>query len=84
MGIAGMFMEHGGPVPSKGALPYSPKPGSTDTVPMMATPGEFVIPKDVVAHKGNEFFHKLIDSTRLKANERTAIPKPVYAHQSNH
>lgn len=78
------FMEKGGPVPSKGALPYSPKEGSTDTVPMMATPGEFVIPKDVVEHKGNEFFHKLIDSTRLKANERTAIPKPVFAHQSNH
>lgn len=78
------MMERGGPVPSRGALPYAPVPGSTDTVPMLATPGEFVIPKDVVAHKGNEFFHKLIDSTRLKTNERRAIPQPVYAHQSNY
>jgi len=83
-GTAAMFMEAGGPVPHKGALPVPPIPGSTDTKPALLTPGEFVIPKDVVDHKGNEFFHKLIDSTRLKMNERRAIPHPVFAHQSNH
>lgn len=83
-GAAAMFMSKGGPVPAKGALPVPPFPGSTDTKPALLTPGEFVIPKDVVNHKGNEFFHKLIDSTRLKMNERRAIPQPVYAHQSNH
>jgi len=83
--LAGMaLMEKGGPVSQRGALPYAPVPGTTDTVPMLATPGEFMIPKDVVDHKGAEFFHKLIDSTRLKANERRAIPQPVFAHQSNH
>lgn len=83
-GVAAMFMSKGGPVPAKGALPMPMYPGSTDTKPAMLTPGEFVIPKDVVDHKGHEFFHKLIDSTRLKANERRAIPQPVFAHQSNH
>lgn len=83
-GTAAMFMEAGGPVPAKGALPLPPFAGSTDTKPALLTPGEFVVPKDVVDHKGNEFFHKLIDSTRLKMNERRAIPKPVFAHQSNH
>lgn len=83
-GVAAMFMSKGGPVPQKGALPMPLVPGSTDTKPAMLTPGEFVIPRDVVNHKGNEFFHKLIDSTRLKMNERRAIPQPVYAHQSNH
>jgi hypothetical protein len=82
--MAAMFMEEGGPVSHKGALPYSPMPGSSDTVPMMATPGEFVIPRDVALVKGHEFFHKLIDSTRLKANERKAIPQQVFAHKSNH
>lgn len=84
-GIAKMAgMARGGPITNRGALPFSPMPGSTDTVPVMATPGEFMIPKDVVDHKGNEFFHKLIDSTRLKMNERRAIPQQVYAHKSNH
>ncbi len=82
--LAMAAMEKGGPVPHRGALPVPPIPGSTDTVPMLATPGEFVIPQDVVNHKGNEFFHKLIDSTRVKMNERRAIPKQVYAHKSNH
>lgn len=83
--LTGMSMlGKGGPVSEKGALPVPPVPGSTDTKPALLTPGEFVIPKDVVSHKGHEFFHKLIDSTRLKANERRAIPQPVFAHQSNH
>jgi hypothetical protein len=64
----------GGQVMQRGALPTSPIPGSTDTKPALLTPGEFVIPKDVVAHFGNDHFHKLIDSAREKANLRRAIP----------
>jgi hypothetical protein len=64
----------GGQVSARGALPASPIPGSTDTKPALLTPGEFVIPKDVVDHFGNEHFHKLIDSAREKANLRRAIP----------
>lgn len=72
----------GGVVPSEGALPSSPIPGSTDTKPAFLTPGEFVIPEGVVRYKGEEFFHKLIDSSRLKANERKAEPEAVYAHKT--
>jgi hypothetical protein len=72
----------GGQVMQKGALPTSPIPGSTDTKPALLTPGEFVIPKDVVSHLGAEHFHKLIDSTREKSNQRRAIPIHHPPHQS--
>jgi hypothetical protein len=64
----------GGQVMQQGALKQSPIPGSTDTKPALLTPGEFVIPKDVVNHLGNDHFHRLIDKTREKANQRRAIP----------
>lgn len=63
-GAAMGFMQEGGIVSEKGALPISPLVGSTDRKPMMATPGEFVVPKDVVEWKGQEFFHKLTAKTR--------------------
>jgi hypothetical protein len=62
-------MAEGGVVPSEGALPVSPIPGQpTDVKPIMATPGEFVMPEDVVRFKGEEFFHKL----KMKARETKA------------
>lgn len=64
----------GGQVMQKGALPTSPIPGSTDTKPALLTPGEFVIPKDVVDFKGQDHFHKMIDSVRENKNKRMAIP----------
>src|SRR5665213_1499287 len=64
----------GGQVMQKGARPTSPIPGSTDTKPALLTPGEFVMPRDVVQHLGNDHFHRLIDKTREKANLRRAIP----------
>jgi len=71
---AGAFnnlFEDGGVVPEEGALPISPVPGSTDRKPILATPGEFVVDKDTVSWKGEEFFHKLM----AKAKEaRTGIP----------
>jgi hypothetical protein len=70
-GAMGAFMEKGGPVTERGALPVSPVPGSTDRKPAWLTPGEFVLDKDTVAWKGQEFFHKL----QQKAKEqRAAIP----------
>jgi Chaperone of endosialidase len=51
----------GGPVPAYA----SPSMGqSTDDVPAMLTAGEFVIPKDVMAWKGHEYFAKQIDQAR--------------------
>jgi hypothetical protein len=82
-GAAAMFMSEGGAVPKEGALPESPIPGSTDTQPAFLTPGEFVIPDNVVRFKGEEFFHKLIDSARMKANERKTQPEQVIAHKTD-
>jgi hypothetical protein len=77
-------MATGGAVTSRGALPVSPIPGSTDTKPAILTPGEFVVPKDVVDHLGAEHFHKLIDKTRQQANTRRAIPVNHSPHVSMH
>jgi hypothetical protein len=99
-GAAMMFMENGGPVPgaipttsnysqggnvtSRGALPTSPIPGSTDTKPALLTPGEFVMPKDVVDFKGQDYFHRQVDSIRAAANKRKAIPTQHAPHISMH
>lgn len=67
----GNLFEEGGIVSEHGALPVSPVPGSTDRKPALLTPGEFVIPDDVVRYKGEEFFHKLMGKAR---EQRAAIP----------
>lgn len=74
----------GGMVMERGSLPRSPIPGSTDTKPALLTPGEFVIPKDVVDFAGQDHFHKLIDSIRNKANQRRAIPLHRPPHVAMH
>lgn len=58
----GQPMEQGMPsMRSGGQLPMeSPNPGGG--IPIMAHEGEYVIPKDVVARKGTEFFDKLIQA----------------------
>jgi len=89
-GMAAMFMEKGGVVPqtgipapsyagggavsSRGALPASPIPGSTDTKPALLTPGEFVIPHDVAAWKGHEHWYKQMDKARAEMGQRMGIP----------
>lgn len=75
---------HGGNVTARGALPTSPIPGSTDTKPALLTPGEFVIPKDVVDFKGQDYFHRQIDSIREARNKRMAIPVQHAPHVSIH
>jgi hypothetical protein len=74
----------GGMVGQRGALPTSPIPGSTDTRPALLTPGEFVMPKDVVDFKGADFFHKQVDSIRNAKNKRMAIPIHHPPHVSMH
>ncbi|MDP9112267.1 MAG: hypothetical protein M3O20_01140 [Acidobacteriota bacterium] len=74
----------GGPVTTRGALPVGAIPGTTDRKPAMLTPGEFVVPKDVVDHLGTEKLHKLVDKTREDANKRRAIPVPHAPHMSMH
>ena len=70
LGGAALSMQEGGIVPERGALPMSPIPGSTDRQPALLTPGETVVPKDVVEWKGQEFFEKLKTKSR---EDRMAI-----------
>lgn len=76
-------MDLGGTVSTQGALPPGSFGNTTDRKPALLTPGEFVIPADVTKHLGAEKLHKLIDSTREKANLRRAIPIPFQPHMSH-
>lgn len=75
LGLAGALamMAEGGEVPPQS----SPTQGiAVDDVPAQLTVGEFVIPKDVKEWKGEEFFHKLIASSReAKGAPKQAQPK---------
>jgi hypothetical protein len=69
--IGGMlFAADGGEVPEydpNGAIPVSASPSggrAIDDVPARVTPGEFVVPLDVVKWKGEEFFQKMIKQSR--------------------
>jgi len=55
-----MFSEEGGEVPEPGGAAIY-LPGSTDSVPAALTPGEYVVPEEVVRMKGVEFFDKLVE-----------------------
>lgn len=60
-----------------GAIPESASPTqgiAVDDVPARLSPGEFVVPKDVVQWKGEEHFQKLIEQSREKRQEATAKP----------
>lgn len=62
------FAQGGGVLPTEGgAVPKSASPSQgqqTDDVSARLNAGEFVIPRDVVGHKGTEFFNKLIANSR--------------------
>jgi len=72
-------IESGGPVNSTdgGRVPPQSSPtrgNAIDDVPAKLTVGEFVVPKDVAAWKGEEYFQKLIDNSRKAKEEATAKP----------
>lgn len=79
-GIATSFLAEGGAVPATptGAVPVSASPtrgAAIDDVPAKLTPGEFVVPQDVVSWKGEEFFQKLLAKSREdKASPDNARP----------
>lgn len=56
----------------------SPSRGKqTDDVSARLNVGEFVVPKDVVAHKGSEFFANLIKKSRMaRTGQQGPEPKP--------
>lgn len=71
--IAGMAMADGGDVdPTDGMIATGQGDGSgiDDNVPIMASDGEYVIPADVVAAKGTEFFDRLVDKYHTPAKDQ--------------
>jgi hypothetical protein len=85
LGLAGSaaikFLADGGPTDG-GEVPTdaSPSDGAAiDDVPARLTAGEFVVPKDVAAWKGEEYFQKLIDQSRKAKGEASAKPAVGYA-----
>jgi hypothetical protein len=69
----------GGAIPGPGStVPHSASPSGgqeVDDVNARLTPGEFVMPVDVVKWKGEEFFQKLIDQARGKKDGASAKPQ---------
>lgn len=58
---------HGGSLAKGGYISPEASPShgqQTDDIPARLNAGEFVIPKDVVAWKGHDFFRKLIEQSR--------------------
>ena len=73
---AGWALAEGGTVPPDA----SPTGGQAiDDVDARLTAGEFVIPRDIVAWKGEEFFQKLIEGSRKAKPEAPAQPRMAIA-----
>lgn len=81
--MTAMGLETGGAIPDGettpgGAIPAgaSPTGGAIpDDVNARLTPGEFVVPKDVMAWKGEEFFQNLIKKSRESKPQAPAQPQ---------
>ena len=72
------FKAEGGMIPEHA----SPTSGAAiDDVPARLTVGEFVIPKDTLQWKGEEFFQKLISQSRKAKDEAIAKPEIGVAPQ---
>ena len=67
-----IFSAEGGAIPDA-ASPTGGK--AIDDVPAQLTAGEFVIPKDVLSWKGEEFFQKLIEGSRKAKPQAPAQPE---------
>lgn len=69
-----------GPGPTTGGrVPMSASPSmgrNTDDISARLNAGEFVVPRDVAAWKGQEFFQKLIEDARRKRTGAPAKGKP--------
>lgn len=82
LGAKMLGFDEGGAVPTDatvgGAVPTHASPSggkAVDDVPARLNVGEFVIPKDVAAWKGQEHFQKLIEQSRKAAQAVTAKPE---------
>ena len=82
IGMAAMGFETGGAVPTDatlgGKVPLSSSPSQgavVDDVNARLTPGEFVVPKDVMSWKGEEWAQKEIQKARQAASKAQARPE---------
>lgn len=84
-GVSGLaLLAEGGSIPQMGgdqtpggAIPTSASPtggAAIDDVPARLTPGEFVLPKDVMSWKGEEWAQKEIEKARMA--RKGAVAKP--------
>ena len=86
-GAAMKFLAEGGAVDGQtpgGAIPMGASASggqAVDDVDAKLTAGEFVVPKDVAAWKGEEFFQKLIDQSRKSKDGAAAQPAVGMAQQ---
>lgn len=74
-----IYRAEGGGIPEGGAPAAMPRPPNTgrptDNVPIMATPGEFVIPDDVARWEGEKNLQKMINKARqdkMKTDQQRA------------
>ena len=81
LGMLPLPFAGGGEVPDvtpDGNVPRSASPSlgrAIDDVPATLTAGEFVVPRDVVEWKGEEFFQKVIEGSRKAKPEAPAQPR---------
>lgn len=79
--LLGMLSE-GGEVTDGGNVPNAASPSggkAIDDVPARLTAGEFVVPKDVLSWKGEEFFQNVIKKSREAKPQAPAQPKYAIA-----
>lgn len=76
----GSYFAEGGVIPDPAGAP-PPAAVGTDTVPIMGTPGEFVIPEEAVRWKGEEYFHKEVAKAKEKAAEAKGQPAGAIPQQ---
>ncbi len=53
-----------------------PGTGTSDSIPIRASDGEYIIPADVVRRKGTEFFDKLVDKHHAPARGGLSFVRP--------
>ena len=81
-GAAMLGLAEGGEVTNGGNVPHAASPSggrAIDDVPARLTAGEFVVPKDVLSWKGEEFFQNLIKKSRDAKPQAPAQPKYAIA-----
>jgi hypothetical protein len=61
---------------AEGGEVQGPGTGTSDSVPIAASAGEYVIPADVVSYLGTAFFDRLVAQTQAEMQRGAAAPGP--------